>query len=209
MASPFDTGRALGARYLPALQSLEYRKLWSASLCSQSSAWALILARAALVFEITGSAAWTGYVTFAAMIPSVLVSPLAGFLADRFDRRTVLAYAYVVNLSHNLLLAILVAWLGVERMEAWWILLLAVVNGSSRTTQMPSAQALLANTIPRERLFNGVALFQVTQQGSPVRRPIPDPGGALDYRPSGVGVLCLRGPVRRWAEPGPDHQDLL
>lgn len=166
MASPFDTGRALGARYLPALQSLEYRKLWSASLCSQSSAWALIVARAALVFEITGSAAWTGYVTFAAMIPSVLVSPLAGFLADRFDRRTVLAYAYVVNLSHNLLLAILVAWLGVERMEAWWILLLAVVNGSSRTTQMPSAQALLANTIPRERLFNGVALFQVTQQGS-------------------------------------------
>ena len=105
-----EAGRSMGGRFLPALQYPDYRRLWMATICSQSSAWALIVARMALVLHLTGSPAWTGAVTFAAMIPSVFVSPFAGFLADRFDRRTVLAYAYSVNLVHNLLLAILVAF---------------------------------------------------------------------------------------------------
>ncbi len=156
-------GRTIGSRYLTSLQHQEYRKLWWATLCSQSSAWALIVARAALVFQITGSNAWVGYVTFAAMIPSVLMSPVSGFLSDRFDRRTVLIYAYSLNLSHNLLLAVLVA---TGSIEAWHLVVLAVVNGSARSSQMPPAQALLAKMVPRERLPNAVFLYQATQHGS-------------------------------------------
>ena len=151
------------SRFVASLQHLEYRKLWGATMCSQSSAWALIVARAALVLQLTGSATWTGAVTFAAMIPSVLVSPLAGFLADRFDRRTVLGCAYSVNLAHNLLLAFLVV---TGTIEGWHVLLLSVINGSARSTEMPSAQALLANTVPRERITNAVALYQAAQHGS-------------------------------------------
>lgn len=151
------------SRFLISLQHLEYRKLWGATMCSQASAWALIVARAALVLQLTGSATWTGAVTFAAMIPSVLVSPLAGFLADRFDRRTVLACAYSVNLAHNLVLAILVV---TGTVEAWHVLVLSVINGSARSTQMPSGQALLANTVPREHITNAVALYQAAQHGS-------------------------------------------
>ena len=114
MINVANIGRTIGSRYLTSLQHQEYRKLWWATLCSQSSAWALIVARAALVFQITGSNAWVGYVTFAAMIPSVLMSPVSGFLSDRFDRRTVLIYAYSLNLSHNLLLAVLVATGSIE-----------------------------------------------------------------------------------------------
>lgn len=151
------------SRFLTSLQHPEYRKLWGATMCSQASAWALIVARAALVLQLTGSATWTGAVTFAAMIPSVLVSPLAGFLADRFDRRTVLACAYSVNLAHNLVLAILVV---TGTVEAWHVLVLSVINGSARSTQMPSGQALLANTVPREHITNAVALYQAGQHGS-------------------------------------------
>ena len=158
-----DARRYVGGRFLPALQYPDYRKLWWATLCSQSSAWALIVARGALAKTLTGSDLWVGLVTFAAMIPSVIVAPLAGFLADRFDRRTVLACAYVVNLSHNVLLAILVVT-GV--IEMWHLVALSLLNGSARATQMPSGQALLANTVPKERIFNAVALYQTTQQGS-------------------------------------------
>ena len=114
MAIPAHVGEGLKARYLVSLQYPEYRKLWVATVCSQSAAWALIVARAALVLQLTGSATWTGAVIFAAMIPSVLMSPIAGFLADRFDRRTVVAYAYGVNLAHNLLLSVLVVTGSVE-----------------------------------------------------------------------------------------------
>ena len=158
-----ELGRSISSRYLVSLRYPEYRKLWLATLCSQSSAWALIVARAALVLHLTGDPAWTGYVTFAAMIPAVLVSPFAGFLADRFDRRTVLAYAYLVNLSHNMLLAILVAggWI-----NEWHVLLLAILNGSARSTQMPAASALIPNVVPAERVLNAVSLYQAVQHGS-------------------------------------------
>ena len=156
-------GRELGSRYLVSLESLEFRKLWTATICSQSAAWALIVARAALVLELTDSAVWAGYVTFAAMIPSVVVSPLAGYLADRFNRRTVLACAYSVNVADNLVLAMLVA---TRLVEPWHVLVLASVTGSARSTQMPAAQALLANIVPRERLFNAVSLYQATFHGA-------------------------------------------
>ncbi len=153
----------MAARYFTSFQSLEYRKLWMATACSQSASWALIVARAALVLRLTDSPAWTGYVTFAAMIPSVVVSPLAGYLADRFNRRTVLAWAYAVNLADALVLAILVA---TQLVEPWQVLLLAAVTGSARSAQMPAAQALLANMVPRERLLNAVSLYQVTFHGA-------------------------------------------
>ena len=163
MLKPDNVGRSFMSRYLVSLQYLEYRKLWIATLCSQSSAWALIVGRAWLVFQLTGSPAWTGAVTFAAMIPSVVVSPVAGFLADRFDRRSVLTYAYAVNMAHNLLLAILVLSGAINE---WHLLFLAIINGSARATQMPCASALLPNLVPRERLLNAIGLYQATQQGS-------------------------------------------
>lgn len=173
MAGIAQAGQFLGARFLPALQYPDYRKLWFATLCSQSAAWALIVARGALVKSITDSDAWTGSVTFAAMIPSVVIAPFAGYLADRFDRRKVLLVAYVVNLGQNVLLAFLVVTGILEQWRPEIILtLLALLNGCARSTQMPASQALLANTVPRERLFNAVALNQATQQGSRFVGPI-------------------------------------
>ena len=163
MTSLAEVGRAFGDRYLTSFQSPEYRKLWTATACSQSASWALIVARAALVLRLTGSPAWIGYVTFAAMIPAVVVAPLAGYLADRFDRRTVLAWAYGINLADNLVLAALVA---TRVIEPWQVLILSIITGSGRSTQMPAAQALLANMVPRERLLNAVSLYQVTFHGA-------------------------------------------
>ena len=158
-----DLGGVVRSRYLVSLQYPEFRKLWGATVCSQSAAWALIIARAALVLNLTDRPEWTGYVTFAAMIPSVLMAPVAGFLADRFDRKTVLAWAYSINLGHNLVLAGLVAS---GHAEAWHVLLLAILNGSARSAQMPPAQALLPNMVPRERVLNAVSLYAATQHGS-------------------------------------------
>ena len=173
MTAITQTARALSDRFLPALEYADYRKLWVATLCSQSAAWALIIARGSLVKDLTGSNAWVGAVTFAAMIPGVAMAPIGGYLADRFDRQTVLRTAYAINLCQNLVLALLVVT-GV--LEIWrpeiLLLILSVINGCARATQMPAAQALLPNTVPPDKMFNAVALNSATQQGSRFMGPL-------------------------------------
>ena len=185
-------GREFGTRYLTSFQSVEYRRLWMATACSQSASWALIVARAALVLRLTDSPAWTGYVTFAAMIPSVLVSPVAGYLADRFDRRAVLAWAYVVNLADTMVLALLVA---TRVVEPWHVLLLASVTGCARSTQMPAAQAVArqhgAERTPPQRGF----LVPSDLSRRALYGAVSDPGGALDYGASELGLLPMCWPL--------------
>jgi MFS family permease len=86
----------------------DYRRLWIATGCAQSASWALIILRGALVYNLTQSNAWVGLVTMAVHLPSLVVTPFAGFLADRLDRRRVLAATYSLNLAHNAILALLV-----------------------------------------------------------------------------------------------------
>ena len=163
------TNDTFTSRMLSALQHAEFRRLWAATAFSQSSAWALIVARAALALNETGTASAAGIVTFVAMIPSVVMSPVAGYLADRFDRRRVLAAAYGVNLVQNAILAALVI---TGNLEFWQLVVLSTVNGFARATQMPAAQALLPNLVPRSKLVNAVAFHHATVQGAKLFGPL-------------------------------------
>ncbi len=102
-----QVGRSTGHRFLAALAYPDYRTMWMATMSAGAAAWALIVARGTLVFTLTDSSAWVGVVTFAAMSPMFFMPPLAGFMADRFDRRKILAAAFGVNLLHSLVLALL------------------------------------------------------------------------------------------------------
>jgi MFS family permease len=98
--------RSLG-RFVLALEYPEFRTMWLGVMAAQAAAWALIVARGWLVFDVTGSSMAVGVVTFAAMAPMFFMPPIAGVLADKWDRRTLLASSYAINLFQNLVLAIL------------------------------------------------------------------------------------------------------
>ena len=155
-------------RYTAALEYQEFRTMWLASLAAQAAAWALIVARGWLVFDMTGSSMVVGIVTFAAMAPLIFMPPIAGVLADRFDRRNVLAATYAVNLVHNLILAVLAA---TGLINEWHLIVLSVVNGMARATQQSVVQALAANLVPPERLLNALSLTAATQHASRLTGP--------------------------------------
>ena len=158
-------------RFLAALSYRDFRTLWTASLCAGAAAWALIVARGWLAFAITetNSSLWVGVVTFSAMAPRFFLTPLVGFIADRFDRQTTLSWIYGLNLAHNVILALLVTF---GEVGIWHLVVLSAVNGSLRAAQQTTAQALIPNLVPRERLLNAVALNQATQQGSRLVGPL-------------------------------------
>jgi MFS family permease len=180
----------------------DYRCLWVATACSQAALWALIVLRGALVYELTQSNAWVGLVTMAAHLPSLVVTPFAGYLADRYERRHLLALTYSLNLGVSILLAGLVVSGHATELH---ILALAIGNGIIRATEMPTNQALLPNLVPRERLLNAIALNQLMQQGSRMLGPLcilpiirflgPEPAffmSALLYLVGWLQVLRIR-----------------
>lgn len=150
-------------RFLLALQYRDYRTLWIATSCSGAAAWALIIARGWLAYEITGASAWVGIITFAAMAPRVFSTPIVGYMADRFDRKTLLQWIYALNMVHNVVLAFLVMS---DMAGTWSLMFLALMNGTLRAGQMTTATALIPNLVPKEHLLNALALNQATQQGS-------------------------------------------
>ena len=154
-------------RFLAALVFRDFRFMAFATLCSSSGAWALIVARGAWVYgipELQGTQGlWVGLITFAAMSPRFFATPFIGYLADKMTRKTLLQRVYVLQIVQASVMAILVMT-GVS--NPWYVVILAVVNGTLRSTQMTASQSLTPNLVDRERLPNAVALNQAMQQGS-------------------------------------------
>ena len=154
-------------RFLAALVFRDFRFLAVAALCSGSGAWALIVARGAWVYGIPELqetwGLWVGLITFAAMSPRFFATPFIGYLADRVTRKTLLQWVYALQLAQASVMALLVM-LGVD--NPWYVVILAVINGTLRATQQTAAQSLSPNLVDRERLPNAVALNEAMQQGS-------------------------------------------
>ena len=139
--------------------------------------------------------------TFAAMIPRVLIPPFTGYLADRFNRRNIMAVMFAVNLVHNIVLAVLVIfdvftrWSDITVLPSVSLSLLALgtlsfVNGSARAAQMPAGQALIPNLVPRHLLLNGIALNQATMNGSRLVGPLAIVPMLYIMGIEGAFVLC-------------------
>ncbi len=160
---------SVAGRFLAALEHRDYRMLWSANIFAGSAAWALIVARGWLVLDMTESSLLVGIATFLAMIPRIVVTPFAGLLADRMNRRTLLALAHGVNLIHVIILGAL-ALTGV--IEVWHLMVLSLVNGVARSVQMPTGAALVPNLVPRDQLLNAISLNVSTMHGSRLLGPL-------------------------------------
>ena len=162
-------------RYGAALRHSQYRRFWVSSTVAGAGVWGLIVARGVLALRISDeSAAAVGLVTFAAMIPFVLVPPFSGVLADKFDRRYLVAGGHVTNVFFALALSWLYFYADVA---LWHLVTLSLLSGIARGIQLPASSALVPNLVPREDLLNAIALNNISLQGSRLL------GGAL------VGVL--------------------
>lgn len=125
--------------------------------------WTFIVAASWLVLDRSDSSAWVGIITFGSMLPFLLVSPIGGLMADRFDRRN-LALATLFAGAVNAVVLATLAVLGV--VELWHVAVLAFTGGVFRATQEPTIQALIPNQVPREDLLNAFTMNGATRHGA-------------------------------------------
>lgn len=151
-------------RYGAALKYSDYRRFWLSATFAGAGVWGLIAARGVLAFDISDeSSFWVGLTTFAALIPFVVVPPFSGVLADKFDRRYLIAIAHSVNV---LLALLLVQLYFSEAIELWHLPVISLLSGIARGVQMPTQNALVPNLVSRDDLLNAIALNNISLQGS-------------------------------------------
>ena len=155
---------SLFVRYGAALKYSDYRRFWLSASFAGAGVWGLIAARGVLAFNISNdSAFWVGVTTFAALIPFVIIPPFSGILADRFDRRYLIAIAHATNV---VLALILVQLYFTDAVELWHLVLVSLLSGIARGVQMPTQSALVPNLVRPEDLLNAIALNNVSLQGA-------------------------------------------
>ncbi|MEX2446083.1 MAG: MFS transporter [Dehalococcoidia bacterium] len=155
--------RRLTGRFGVALEYPDFRRLWMANAFAQAGSWGLIVTRGWFIYSESESPFLVGLATFAAMGPMLIIPPVIGVLADRLDRRRILSAAYIVDATQSAMLMVL-AFTGL--LEVWMVIGLSLVNGISRSTQLPTSQAMAATLVPGDRLLNALALNASTQHGS-------------------------------------------
>ncbi len=112
-------------------------------------------AQAYLIFDLTKSPIFLGYVGFAYGVPSWLFMLYGGVLADRFPRRTILLIAQFTMM----ILAFVLAGLTFTGLvQPWHILILAFLLGSANAFDAPARQAFVTELVDRSDLANAIAL---------------------------------------------------
>src|SRR5260370_17662387 len=99
-------------RGLASLRPFRYRAfrlLWAAGLISTIGSWMQTVAVGALVISDTGRATWAVLVAAGAFLPTGLLSPVGGALADRLPRRPLLVIGNLAAAATSVLLAAAVA----------------------------------------------------------------------------------------------------
>lgn len=142
-------------RTFAALRHRNYRLWFQGQLVSMIGTWMQMSAQGFLVFELTKSTAYLGYVGFAAGLPSLLLMLYGGVIADRVARRKLL----LLTQSAMMLLAFTLAALTFTGLvQPWHIVLLALLLGTANAFDAPAAQAFVFELVEREDVSNAIAL---------------------------------------------------
>lgn len=137
-----------------ALRFRNYRLLWFGTIFMSAGTWIQQVTLGWLAYEMTGSPVQVSIVLGLRALP-MLGAPIAGVIADKFDRRVVLlldqgylaflAAAFAIILQFGLL-------------ELWHLHAFSFLTGAGWALNNPLRQTLVGNSVPRERLMNAIAL---------------------------------------------------
>jgi len=167
-----------------ALKVRNYRLFATGSLISNVGTWMQRVAQDWLVLTLTGSAGALGITTGLQFLPILLFSPIAGVLADRFPKRSVLIVTQIAMAATAAVLGVLAI---TNTVEEWHIYVLAFVFGVGAAFDTPARQAFVNEMIGKAALTNAVALNSATFHLARMVGP-SIAGGVIALLGSGVGA---------------------
>jgi MFS family permease len=120
-----------------------FARLWIAGLFAETAEWMLQVALPVFIYQATGSASSTALTMVAGILPIVLLSPVAGMVVDRYDRRKLLCVVCFAQ-----------ALVSLPLLTAGGALIFVVMMAQSGLASLfePARNALVPALVGKERL---------------------------------------------------------
>ncbi|WP_373309922.1 MFS transporter [Cellulomonas chitinilytica] len=164
----------------PPLRLHNFRLLVGAQLLGGTGMWMLRMAADWLVLEITGSSEAVGVLVALQFLPLLLVGPWGGLLADRYDKRRLVAIAQT---AQAVLAAALAALTFTGTVEVWHLYVAAALMGLVTAVDQPARQVLVGEVVGDRWLQRAVSTVNALGQA----------GGMIG--PAVAGLV-----IHRWGE---------
>lgn len=143
-------------RVFGALESRNYRLYFFGQIISLIGTWMTQTASLWLVYHLSSSAFMLGLVAFVGQVPIFFLSPIAGVLADRFNRHRLLVLTQILAMLQSFALAVLTF---THHINVPILIALTLVQGMINSVDIPVRQALVIAFVEnRKHLSNAIAL---------------------------------------------------
>ncbi|WP_298747321.1 MFS transporter [uncultured Nocardioides sp.] len=137
------------------MSNANYRRYAGGALVSNVGTWMQRVAQDWLVLVLTGSGAALGVVTGLQFLPFLLLSPVAGVIADRVPKRWLLQVTNVAMAVPAVVLGLLAV---TDQVQIWHVYVLALVLGVASAFDAPARQSFVSEIVGPDDLTNAVGL---------------------------------------------------
>jgi MFS family permease len=183
-------------RPLRALRYRDFRLIAVGNMVSQLGFWGQYVAVGWAARTLTESDFLVTVAFAAQWLPALLLSPIAGVLADRHDRRKIVLYGNIAMVLPPATIGVLIQ---TERITLLWLVILVIVGGAGQAFTQPAASAYVPALVPPEDLHSAVALNSGMSNSTRVLGPtvagsiIAAGGVAWGFHINAISFLAVAG----------------
>ncbi len=143
--------------------------IWAGQVVSLISSGMTGFALGLWVYEQTGQATPFVLIALFNAIPPFIVSPFAGVLVDRLNRKTVMLLADTATAAMTLVLLVLFSQ---GQLQLWQLYLSAFVTSAAGIFQLLAYQTIVSSLVPREQLSRANAMVQTAHSLAAILSPV-------------------------------------
>jgi MFS family permease len=137
------------------LRHPNFRYLFVGTVFMSAGQWIQNVTLGWLVYDLTGSSVLLGMLNGLRALPFLITSPIAGVVADRTDRRSILIWCESVLMLTAMIMGFVV---GAGYADVWQVFVFTSITAVAWSFVDPVRQSMVPTLVPKEDLMNAVAL---------------------------------------------------
>ncbi len=141
--------------YRAILRHKQYTKLIAANVINRFGDSIDAIAFTWLVYELSGSAAWSAVIFGVNMLPTVVLGPFAGALAEHMDKKWTMV---ISDITRGLLVALTAALYVFNVLTPVLMLVITLLHSTVEAFRIPCGMAIVPRLLPKEDYEFGLSL---------------------------------------------------